>query len=41
MYIVPHTKGVVGTAANMVHHIADRMAKEGWQPIPAASAVAV
>ena len=24
MYIVPHTKGVIGTAANFVYHIADR-----------------
>jgi predicted nucleotide-binding protein (sugar kinase/HSP70/actin superfamily) len=26
MYRVPHTKGVIGTAANMVHHISARMA---------------
>ena len=26
MYHVPHTKGVIGTAANMVHHISARMA---------------
>jgi predicted nucleotide-binding protein (sugar kinase/HSP70/actin superfamily) len=32
MYLVPHREGVVGTAANMVHHIADRMKKEGWEP---------
>ncbi len=41
MYHLPHTKGVVGTAANMVHHIADRMQKEGWQPARTAAAVAV
>ena len=29
MYQVPHTKGVVGSAANFVHHIASRMAAEG------------
>jgi DNA-binding transcriptional MerR regulator len=29
MYRVPHVKGVVGTAANMVLHIADRMRQEG------------
>jgi ElaB/YqjD/DUF883 family membrane-anchored ribosome-binding protein len=29
MYQVPHTKGVVGTAANFVMHIADRMKKDG------------
>jgi hypothetical protein len=28
MYIVPHTKGVIGTAANFVLHIADRMKNE-------------
>jgi len=28
MYIVPHRKGVVGTAAAMVHHIADRRKHE-------------
>jgi hypothetical protein len=27
MYKVPHTKGVVGEAANMVLHIADRMGR--------------
>jgi len=25
MYKVPHTKGAIGTAANFVHHLADRM----------------
>jgi hypothetical protein len=25
MYKVPHTKGVIGTAANFVYHLADRM----------------
>jgi hypothetical protein len=28
MYRVPHTKGVVGTAANFVCHVADLMAAE-------------
>ena len=28
MYIVPHTKGVIGTAANFVLHIAERMKNE-------------
>ena len=28
MYRVPHTKGVIGAAANFVHHIADRMQTE-------------
>ncbi len=28
----PHTKGVVGAAANFVLHIAERMKAEGWQP---------
>jgi len=28
MYRVPHTKGVIGAAANFVHHIADRMQAE-------------
>ncbi len=41
MYHVPHTKGVVGTAANFVLHIADRMKKEGWQPQPMAAAAHV
>jgi len=31
MYQVPHTKGVIGTAANFVVHIAERMKKEGWE----------
>jgi predicted nucleotide-binding protein (sugar kinase/HSP70/actin superfamily) len=31
MYHVPHTKGVIGGAANFVLHIADRMKREGWQ----------
>jgi predicted nucleotide-binding protein (sugar kinase/HSP70/actin superfamily) len=30
MYHVPHTKGVIGTAANFVCHIAGRAQKEGW-----------
>lgn len=30
MYHVPHVKGTIGTAANFVLHIADRMKKEGW-----------
>jgi hypothetical protein len=29
LYQVPHKKGVVGGAANFVHHIAVRMAAEG------------
>jgi len=29
LYQVPHKKGVVGGAANFVHHIADRMAGAG------------
>jgi hypothetical protein len=29
LYQVPHQKGVVGGAANFVHHIAARMAAEG------------
>src|SRR5260370_20999826 len=29
LYHVPHKKGVVGGAANFVHHIAARMASEG------------
>ncbi|MBX5493820.1 MAG: activator of (R)-2-hydroxyglutaryl-CoA dehydratase [Bryobacteraceae bacterium] len=32
MYKVPHRKGVVGTAANFVYHIAERMNAEGWKP---------
>ncbi|MCX7877282.1 MAG: activator of (R)-2-hydroxyglutaryl-CoA dehydratase [Ignavibacteria bacterium] len=32
-YIVPHTKGVVGVAANFVLHVADRMKKEGIKPL--------
>jgi Uncharacterized protein conserved in bacteria len=32
MYKVPHRKGVVGTAANFVYHIAERMKAEGWKP---------
>jgi hypothetical protein len=32
MYQVPHTKGVVGTAANFALHIADRAKKENWTP---------
>jgi predicted nucleotide-binding protein (sugar kinase/HSP70/actin superfamily) len=30
MYQIPHSKGVIGTAANFVVHIAERMQKEGW-----------
>jgi predicted nucleotide-binding protein (sugar kinase/HSP70/actin superfamily) len=41
MYIVPHRKGVVSTAANFVHHLADRMKKEGYQPTAAEPEVAV
>jgi hypothetical protein len=32
MYKVPHHKGVVGTAANFVLHIAERMKRENWVP---------
>lgn len=32
-YIVPHTKGVIGVAANFVIHVADRMKKEGIKPV--------
>jgi predicted nucleotide-binding protein (sugar kinase/HSP70/actin superfamily) len=32
MYHVPHTKGVIGTAANFVLHLGARMKKEGWSP---------
>ncbi|MCI0449085.1 MAG: activator of (R)-2-hydroxyglutaryl-CoA dehydratase [Chlorobi bacterium] len=32
-YIVPHTKGVVGVAANFVLHVAERMKKEGIRPV--------
>lgn len=39
MYHVPHRKGVVGLAANFVHHIADRIKTENWKP--AATVVAV
>jgi hypothetical protein len=31
LYQVPHTKGVVGLAANFVYHIADRMRSAGLQ----------
>jgi hypothetical protein len=34
MYQIPHAKGVVGTAANFVVHIAERMKKEGWERKP-------
>ncbi|MFN3325567.1 MAG: activator of (R)-2-hydroxyglutaryl-CoA dehydratase [Bryobacteraceae bacterium] len=39
MYHVPHTKGVVGLAANFVLHIADRMKRENWQPSAKAAAM--
>jgi len=32
MYKVPHTPGVVGTAANFALHIAERARKEAWTP---------
>jgi len=32
-YIVPHTKGVVGVAANFILHVAERMRKEGIKPV--------
>jgi predicted nucleotide-binding protein (sugar kinase/HSP70/actin superfamily) len=32
-YIVPHTKGVVGVAANFVLHVSDKMKKEGIKPV--------
>ncbi len=31
MYAVPHTKGVIGTAANFVLHLAERMRCETHQ----------
>ena len=36
LYVVPHTNGIVGTAANFVHHVAQLM---GYRPVikPAAS----
>jgi predicted nucleotide-binding protein (sugar kinase/HSP70/actin superfamily) len=40
MYHVPHTKGVIGNAANFVMHIADRMKREGWTRKPAIAAAA-
>ncbi|MEO8661683.1 MAG: activator of (R)-2-hydroxyglutaryl-CoA dehydratase, partial [Bryobacteraceae bacterium] len=39
MYHVPHKKGVVGGAANFVHHIAERIKAESWQPMQAAALV--
>jgi len=39
MYQVPHKKGVVGGAANFVHHIAERIKAESWQPTQAAALV--
>ena len=32
MYQVPHTKGVVGAAANFALHIAERAKRENWTP---------
>ena len=32
MYNVPHTKGVVGQAANFAIHVAERAKAEGWKP---------
>lgn len=32
-YIVPHTKGVIGVAANFVIHVSERMKKEGIKPV--------
>jgi predicted nucleotide-binding protein (sugar kinase/HSP70/actin superfamily) len=32
-YIVPHTKGVVGVAANFIIHVAELMKKEGIKPV--------
>ena len=32
-YIVPHTKGVIGVAANFVLHVSERMRKEGIKPV--------
>lgn len=40
MYHVPHTKGVVGNAANFVMHIAERMKQEGWTRKPAVAVAA-
>jgi len=37
MYHVPHTKGVVGVAANFALHIAERAKKENWKPKLAAA----
>ncbi len=41
MYHVPHRKGVVGVAAQMVYHIADRGKREGWRPQRAVAAAGV
>ncbi|MCW5982095.1 MAG: hypothetical protein KIT09_28675 [Bryobacteraceae bacterium] len=32
MYLVPHRHGVIGSAANFVHHLADRMTNEPRRP---------
>jgi predicted nucleotide-binding protein (sugar kinase/HSP70/actin superfamily) len=32
MYEVPHTKGVVGVAANFAFHVAERAKAENWKP---------
>ena len=32
-YIVPHTNGVVGVAANFILHVAERMRKDGIKPV--------
>jgi predicted nucleotide-binding protein (sugar kinase/HSP70/actin superfamily) len=32
-YVVPHTKGVVGVAANFILHVSGRMIKEGIKPV--------
>jgi predicted nucleotide-binding protein (sugar kinase/HSP70/actin superfamily) len=39
MYEVPHTKGVVGGAANFAMHIADRAKRENWTPTAVLAAV--
>jgi predicted nucleotide-binding protein (sugar kinase/HSP70/actin superfamily) len=32
-YVVPHTKGVIGVAANFVLHVAEKMKNEGIKPV--------
>src|SRR5271157_84113 len=40
MYLTPQVKGVVGTAANFVLHLAERMRQEGWRRRPSGKAEA-